>query len=298
MEIKDLIRCKDLSRQSAEQILRTARNFQRGSVKLPLFFEQKPTVCLFFAENSTRTKLSFSLAAKRLGCELIDFETTTSSLKKGERLVDTFQCLQAMKVDLCVTRWKENHLEELATQLNMSFVSGGEGMSSHPTQALLDCLTWSEQHESLESKKLLIVGDIVHSRVAASHFELAKILGYEVRIAGPIHWMPADKLDMQVDLEEGLVWADAIMMLRVQKERHEHSVDTEDYNEEYGLNPERLQKIKKEAVILHPGPFNLGVEITEEVLQDPRCVIWKQVENGLYTRMAILKLLLGGELES
>ena len=298
MKIKDLIRCKDLSRTNVEEILRTATNFQRGSVKLPLFFEQKPTICSFFAENSTRTKLSFQLAAKKLGCEVVDFEVSTSSLEKGERLIDTFRCLEAMKVDLCITRWKENALTDIAPELKMSFVSGGEGVDSHPSQALLDCYTWKQRQGDLEGKRLLIVGDIVHSRVASSHFELAEILGYEIKIAGPIHWMPADKLDKQVDLEHGLAWADAVMMLRVQKERHEQSVDTEDYNEDYGLNLKRLELIQKSAVILHPGPFNLGVEITEDVLKDSRTLIWDQVENGLYIRMAVLKLLLGGELES
>lgn len=293
-----LIRCRELSKESVEAILQMALDFKRGTVEVPLFFGQVPQVSFVFLENSTRTKLSFEAAALRLGIQCIDFEADKSSLAKGESVLDSFRCLEAMGVDAAIVRWKDEQLEELSESLGIKLISAGEGTSSHPTQALLDYMTWKESVSDLRGKNLLIVGDIAHSRVASSHFEMAEIMGVNISLVGPEHWMPVDHLDKKVDLDEGLQNADLVMMLRVQNERHERSVHTEDYNYEYGLNKQRLELLKDDALIFHPGPFNLDVEITQDVLDDPRTRIWEQVKNGVFTRMAILTKILGGKLES
>lgn len=298
MEIKDLIRCRDLSNNQVGEILQTARDMKRGTLKVPLFFGQKPQVSLVFLENSTRTKLSFQAAAMRLGVDCLDFEADKSSLAKGESVLDSFRCLEAMGIDAAIVRWKEDQLKDLQDKLSIKLISAGEGVGSHPSQALLDYMTWSEKISDFKNKTLLIAGDIAHSRVAASHLELAEIMGVNIQLAGPAHWIPVEHSSKQVDFDEALTTCDAVMMLRVQKERHERNIHTEDYNIEYGLNRERLSKLKDSACIFHPGPFNLGVEITQDVLDDPRCLIWEQVKNGLYTRMAIMAKILGGQLES
>ena len=210
-------------------------------------------------------------------------------MAKGESVLDSFRCLEAMGVKACVVRWTQEDLAKYSEQTSMSLISAGEGKKSHPSQALLDYLTWSEYQEQFEGKSLLIVGDIRHSRVAHSHLEMAKLFGVDLKLAGPKQWMPEAQSENVVDFDSALESADLVMMLRVQKERHQTENTISDYNAEFGLNQIRLKKMKKEALIFHPGPFNLGTEITQDVLEDHRCKIWNQVENGVWVRMAILK---------
>lgn len=293
MSFQNLIHLKDFERGQVDDLMEAAFAMKRGSVDLPLFFGKKPILATFFLENSTRTKLSFAVAAKRLGAEVLDFPVSTSSLSKGESLEASFLCLEAFGVDGIVFRGSESVLTEISAKIKTPIVSGGEGNSGHPTQALLDYMSFLEDFESLKGRRLLIAGDLKHSRVFASHRELAKLMDVDLVYSGPDHFLPAEGFGSRMDFDEAIASSDMIMLLRVQKERHESDGALMDYNQKFGLNSERLQRLKASAKIYHPGPYNLGVEITEEVLKDQRCRIWDQVENGVYLRMAVLKNILG-----
>tara|TARA_Y100000746_G_scaffold232645_1_gene250353 strand:+ start:6737 stop:7666 length:930 start_codon:yes stop_codon:yes gene_type:complete len=295
MSFQNLIHLKDFERGQVDDLMETAFAMKRGSVELPLFFGKKPILATFFLENSTRTKLSFAVAAKRLGAEVLDFPVSSSSLSKGESLEASFQCLEAFGVNGIVFRGSESVLTDISTKIKTPIVSGGEGNSGHPTQALLDYMSFLEDFQSLEGKRLLIAGDLKHSRVFASHRELAKLMNLELVYSGPDHFLPKDGYGVKMDFDEAIESSDMIMLLRVQKERHQAEANDGDYNQNFGLNQKNLEKIKPSAKIYHPGPYNLGVEITEDVLKDARCRIWDQVENGVYLRMAVLKNILGDQ---
>lgn len=293
MSFQNLIHLKDFERGQVDDLMETAFAIKRGSVELPLFFGKKPILATFFLENSTRTKLSFTVAAKRLGAEVLDFPVSTSSLSKGESLEASFQCLEAFGVDGIVFRGSDSVLSDISAKITTPIVSGGEGNSGHPTQALLDYMSFLEDFKSLQGKRLLIAGDLKHSRVFASHRELAKLMGVDLVFSGPDHFLPSEGYGQKMDFQEAIESSDMIMLLRVQNERHEAEGHIEDYNQSYGLNLDKLKKLKASAKIYHPGPYNIGVEITEDVLKDSRCRIWDQVENGVYLRMAVLKNILG-----
>ena len=294
MHRQHLLHLRDLDEAQVMDLIKTAISWKNGGTEVPLFFAQKFWVASFFVENSTRTKISFEIASRKLGCQYLDFPTDSSSLSKGESLLASFQCLQAMGVDLVVYRGPESVLTDLSQHLNMSLVSAGEGQQSHPSQALLDAMSFYCDFSILRGKKLLIAGDLKHSRVFASHRELAATLGIQLFYSGPPEFLPAPGYGQFVELEEAIGEMDMLMCLRVQRERHQSDLLQRSYLQDYGLTAARLQRLKPNARIYHPGPYNLGVEIDECVLSDPRCRIWSQVENSVYMRMAILAMLLKG----
>jgi aspartate carbamoyltransferase catalytic subunit len=254
------------------------------------------TVFNCFYENSTRTAMSFAQAAARLGAQAITLSVEHSSVKKGETLADTAQTLGAMQPDALVLRHRQNGAaEEVAALVDRPVVNAGDGTNEHPTQALLDALTLRQHFGSLEGRTVAICGDILHSRVAHSNAALLPRLGATVRLAGPPALMPGDVETLSID--EAIADADAVMMLRVQRERLDEDLGDlpGEYLRQFGLTPERLALAKPDAVVLHPGPMNRGVEIADEVADlAGRSLILRQVANGVAMRMAVLDMLVEG----
>jgi len=251
------------------------------------------TVANLFFEPSTRTRFSFEVAAKRLGADVLNFSAATSSVQKGESLYDTLRTLEAMGVAAAVVRLAETGaLEKLAPRLTMRLVNAGDGTGEHPTQALLDLLTIRQHFGRLEGLTVAIIGDIRHSRVARSNLYALTKFGARVLFAGPEHlmWHGHGGLAEVVSVDEAVETADVVMMLRVQRERHADPAGVpEDYLARYGLTVERARRMKPHAVILHPAPVNRGVEIADELVEDPRSLIFRQVTNGVAVRMAVLE---------
>jgi aspartate carbamoyltransferase catalytic subunit len=260
--------------------------------------KNKIILTLFF-ENSTRTLTSFDIAAKRLGAEVVVWHPKISSVHKNENFADTIDTLAQMNPDAIIMRHSEYGAPSyVAGRVQCPVINGGDSWREHPTQALLDALTMIQAKGSLDGLKVAICGDIAHSRVANSNALLLKKMGADVRFVAPEYLMPqkypVDGIAKFTSLEEGLVGCDVVMMLRIQKERMEMSLipDNETYYKEYGLTPERLKLAKPDAIVMHPGPMNRGVEIADEVADDPQhSYIRKQVANGIPTRMAVLDLL-------
>lgn len=252
------------------------------------------TIALLFFEPSTRTRMSFESAAYRCGLGPMIFDGgPNTSLEKGETVEDSILNVAAMKPQIIVVRCKDEvQLNKLAAEIDIPIINAGWGVKGHPTQALLDAYTMFEAFTNLESKKLLIVGDIRHSRVAASHFELMPKLSVEVGICGPDHFLP-EQAGVKVfkNLQLGLQWADAVMALRVQFERHAdvQNLAGLEYKKKFGLNSKCLEAFRSDGIIMHPGPINHGIELETEVLSDPRCKIMQQVTNGVFIREAILR---------
>ena len=256
------------------------------------------TVANLFFENSTRTRLSFELAEKRLSADVVNFSASTSSVKKGETLNDTVSNILAMKVDLVVIRHSEAGVAHfLADRVPAHIVNAGDGTHEHPTQALLDAFTMQERIGSLEGKKVVIVGDILHSRVALSNIFGLQKLGVHVAVTGPSTLIPRAISELGVEvidsLDDALEWADVANVLRVQHERMDRAFfpSIREYHKRYGITMDRLNRLKQVPLILHPGPINRGVELTSEVADSPYAAILNQVENGVAVRMAVLYLL-------
>lgn len=253
---------------------------------------------LFF-EPSTRTQLSFNTATIRCGSQPLNFSTSSSSMQKGETFLDTLLTVQAMNVSAMVIRHGfHTSLSDIASEIKVPMINAGEGTTGHPTQALLDAYTILKERNNIENEKVLFIGDVKHSRVAHSNFELLGILGSKIGVCGPDSWLPvAEKSGFEFfgSLKEGLGWSTVCMGLRVQKERHDKNFEVElkDFTKRFQLSRDTLQFFRKDGLILHPGPFNREIEITSEVLNDPRCKIWKQVENGVRVRTALLAEVLG-----
>ena len=252
---------------------------------------------LFF-ENSTRTRLSFELAEKRLSADVVNFSAASSSVKKGETLVDTVNNILSMKVDMVVMRHPNPGAGIfLSKHIDASIVNAGDGAHEHPTQALLDSYSIRERLGDVAGKKVVIVGDILHSRVALSNIYALNKLGAEVKVCGPKTLIPRyiEDLGVQVEsnLDKALAWCDVANMLRVQNERMDISYfpTTREYTQQFGLNKQRLEQLDKEIVVMHPGPINRGVEVTSEVADSDQAIILDQVENGVAVRMAVLYLL-------
>jgi aspartate carbamoyltransferase catalytic subunit len=292
------------SREEIETIIRTAESLKeissRDIKKVPTL--RGKTVVHFFCEPSTRTRMSFEIAAKRLSADTISLSASASSIIKGETLIDTVRNLQAMKPDVLVLRHPMSGAPHLvARHVSASVVNAGDGRHEHPTQALLDMMTVFERKGRLDELKISIVGDIANSRVARSDVLGFTSMGSEVTLAGPPTMMPlhAERLGARVtyDLDEAVEDADVIMMLRIQLERQAECLfpSIREYARHYGLTSKRLKKAKKDVLIMHPGPINRGVEISPEVADGPYSVILDQVTNGVAVRMAILYLLLGGK---
>jgi len=297
---KNLLDIQNLDKATVEKIVDTAKKFKSGklSVNMP-----DKAVCLMFCENSTRTKLSFELAAKNLGMKTLNFECSTSSFSKGESLEATVDNLAAMGVNALVLRDRTNGIAaELAKNIRypVAILNAGDGNHAHPTQALLDFYTMLEKMGTVEGKKISIIGDIAHSRVARSNIQLLNKFGANVHICAPSYFAANDfcgaKVTMHTDLESALSGADVVMCLRIQRERLENDfkLPVDDYISGYQLKSENLEKFaKKGALLMHPGPVNPGYEMSEELFKSERAkTILEQVTNGVYIRMAVLYLLL------
>lgn len=300
LSVDHLIGIEHLPKEDIELILTTAERFkQRINSAEKKGTELKGlTVANVFFENSTRTKTSFELAEKRLGADTISFAAASSSVKKGETLVDTVNNILSMKVDMVVMRHPSPGAHKfLSEHIAVPVVNAGDGTHEHPTQALLDAFSIREKLGTLENKKIVIVGDITHSRVALSNIFLLKKMGAEVMVCGPTTLVPKyiDELGVLVehDLKKALEWCDVANMLRIQLERQDvhYFPSLREYAMLFGVNMESLNKLKKKIWIMHPGPINRGVEITSEVADSDQSIILQQVENGVAVRMAVIYLL-------
>lgn len=269
--------------------LELKRNFKNKN-ELP---KKKNTAALLFFESSTRTRFSFESAAFRAGyLPLVLDSGVGTSLEKGESTEDTIYNIAAMSPSFIVIRCGHQvDLESISEKLSIPVLNAGWGMKGHPTQALLDALTIYEKLGSLSGKKVLFIGDIKHSRVVASHFELSKVLNYEIRFCTPIEFSVTGYTQFS-DLEEAVAWADVIIALRVQKERHEGvGFDQKKYSLGYCLGLKHLKTFSKNGLVMHPGPINYGIDIEQDVLKDPRCAILEQVTNGVFLREALIRSL-------
>ena len=299
---KDLLGLEDLSREEIELILSTAESFKEVSsreIKKVPALRGKTVVNLFY-EPSTRTRVSFEVAAERLSADVINIATETSSVKKGETLIDTGRSIQALKADIIVVRHNSSGAAVmLARHVNISVVNAGDGWHEHPTQALLDMFTLKEKLGKIKDLNVSIVGDIAHSRVARSNIWGLTKLGAKVTVCAPKVLIPPGIEQMGVgvthNVEEALKGADAVNILRMQFERDEGAVFPEqlEYFKNFGITQERLEKAKKKIVVMHPGPLNRGIEISSEVADGANSVILEQVTNGIAVRMAVLYLVSG-----
>ena len=308
LSTKHLLGIKDLRPEDISTILATAKQFkevlQRPIKKVPSL--RDVTIVNLFYENSTRTRISFELAEKRLSADTINFSASGSSVSKGETLLDTVNNILSMKVDMVVMRHSASGAPHfLAQQLkDTAIVNAGDGINEHPTQALLDAFSILEQTGSIAGKKVLLIGDIMHSRVALSNIYLLKKMGAEVMVAGPPTLIPKyikQALGVQVEynLKKALMWCDVANVLRIQLERQNQVLfsSLREYNLSYGLTSKLLEQVGKEITIMHPGPINRGVEIDSDVADSKNAVILQQVENGVAVRMAVLYLLAGKRTE-
>lgn len=287
-----LVNVENLSEHTVEVLLRRAQQFMETD-QIP---QQRGTLVNLFFEASTRTSLSFQMAAHRLGLRVLDFNVEKSSTCKGESLLDSLKTVDALGVDIAVVRHSADWPTLVAGEnFNLSLVNGGSGTYQHPSQALLDALTIQQHFGKFRGLKVTIAGDVLHSRVARSNLQLLTMMGATVRFAGPSVYKDDQINDVEwCDFDQALEDSDVVMMLRIQHERHRSLSKIEGYNRRFGLNSERLEKMKKDAIILHPGPVNRNVEISDSVMEDPRCKILQQVENGVVVRMAILERCLQG----
>lgn len=300
LSTRHLLGIKDLNLNDIQLIFETAQNFKdvinRPIKKVPSL--RDITIANIFFENSTRTKLSFELAEKRLSADIINFAASSSSVSKGETLIDTVNNILAMKVDMLVMRHPYAGAGVfLSKHINAQIVNAGDGAHEHPTQALLDAFSIKQKLGDLEGKKVVIVGDILHSRVALSNILCLQKLGAEVMVCGPTTLIPKhiNQLGVKVEhnLKKALNWCDVANMLRIQLERQDikYFPSQREYTLMYGLNKEILNNLDKEIIVMHPGPINRGVEITSDVADSKQSIILEQVENGVAVRMAVLYLL-------
>jgi aspartate carbamoyltransferase catalytic subunit len=299
---KHLLGIKDITSEDIELIFETADNFKevinRPIKKVPSL--RDITIANIFFENSTRTRLSFELAEKRLSADVVNFSASTSSVKKGETLLDTVNNILAMKVDMVVMRHASPGAPYyLSKHIKANIVNAGDGTHEHPTQALLDAFSIREKLGSVNGKKVAIIGDILHSRVALSNIFALQKLGAKVMVCGPPTLLPKfiAQLGVQVELDvmKALQWCDVANVLRIQLERQQikYFPSLREYSLYYGINKKMLDGLKKQIVIMHPGPINRGVELTSDAADSQHSIILDQVENGVAVRMAVLYLLAG-----
>jgi aspartate carbamoyltransferase catalytic subunit len=297
LSVSHLTGIRDLTAEDIEMIFKTADSFKdvinRPIKKVPSL--RDITIANLFFENSTRTRLSFELAAKRLSADVVNFTAANSSVKKGETLIDTVNNILSMKVDMVVIRHASPGAASFLTKhIPAKVINAGDGTHEHPTQALLDAYSIREKLGTVKGKKVAIIGDILHSRVALSNIYCLQKLGAEVMVCGPSTLIPKyiESLGVKVshNLHEALMWCDVANMLRIQLERQDiqYFPSLRDYALQFGLNQELLDSLGKEIVIMHPGPINRGVEITSEVADGDQSIILNQVENGVAIRMAVI----------
>jgi aspartate carbamoyltransferase catalytic subunit len=302
LSTRHLLGIKNIDENDVQLILETAANFKevinRPIKKVPSL--RDITIANIFFENSTRTRLSFELAEKRLSADVVNFSSSNSSVKKGETLVDTVNNILAMKVDMVVIRHASPGAPHfLSRNVNANIVNAGDGTHEHPTQALLDAYSIKEKFGEVAGKKVAIIGDILHSRVALSNIFCLQKLGAEVMVCGPITLLPKyiESLGVKVELDvkKALQWCDVANVLRIQLERQQikYFPSLREYSLYYGINKRLLSELDKEIVIMHPGPINRGVELNSDVADSEHSIILDQVENGVAVRMAVLYLLAG-----
>ena len=303
LENKHLLGLEGYPAKDIQTIIETAFNFRevldRPIKKVPSL--QGVTIVNLFFENSTRTRISFELAQKRLSADTVNFSASSSSLKKGESFKDTAQNIEAMKIDAVVMRHPTpGAAKHLTNFIDSVIINAGDGTHEHPTQAILDMMSLHEKFGKLKGLKVAIIGDILHSRVALSNIHGLKTMGAEVILCGPPNLVPDHLKELEVtyskDVDEVIEWADALNVLRIQKERMGRGLvpSTREYRSFFGITSERIKRHKKEIVIMHPGPMNRGVEIDGEVADSDQAIILDQVLNGVASRMSILYLLCGG----
>lgn len=302
LSVNHLLGIKQLNKNDIELILNTAQYF-KGVINRPI--KKVPalrdvTIANLFFENSTRTRLSFELAQKRLSADVVNFSASNSSVKKGETLVDTVNNILAMKVDMVVMRHASPGAAVfLSKRVNATIINAGDGAHEHPTQALLDAFSIQEKLGTLKGKKIVIVGDILHSRVAISNIYCLQKMGALVKVCGPLTLIPkyitALGVEVETDLRKALEWCDVANMLRIQLERQDikYFPSLREYSMLFGLDKHLLNSLSKEIVVMHPGPINRGVEITSDVADSQQSIILDQVENGVAVRMAVISLLAG-----
>lgn len=302
LSVNHLLGIRYLTAADINLIFETADHFKevinRPIKKVPSL--RDITIANLFFENSTRTKLSFEIAEKRLSADILNFSSSSSSVTKGETLIDTVNNILSMKVDMIVMRHPNPGAADfLSKHIDAKIVNAGDGAHEHPTQALLDAFSIREKYGDLKGKNVVIVGDILHSRVALSNIFCLKKLGANVRVCGPLTLLPkyVESLGVEVmtNLKEALNWCDVAMMLRIQLERQDEKnfPSLREYSMLYGLDKELLNSLDKEITVMHPGPINRGVEITSDVADSKQSIILEQVQNGVAIRMAVLYLLAG-----
>ncbi|MGB5363063.1 MAG: aspartate carbamoyltransferase catalytic subunit [Aureibaculum sp.] len=300
LSVNHLLGTKHLKKEDIELIFQTANHFKevinRPIKKVPSL--RDITIANLFFENSTRTKLSFELAEKRLSADIINFSASQSSVKKGETLIDTVNNILSMKVDIIVMRHPNVGAGVfLSKHVKSKIINAGDGAHEHPTQALLDSYSIKEKLGSVKNKKIVIIGDILHSRVALSNIYALQLQGATVKVCGPTTLIPKYitglGVEVETDLLKALQWCDVANVLRVQHERMDikYFPSIREYTQLFGINKEILNSLKKEIVIMHPGPINRGVEITSDVADSKQSIILNQVENGVAIRMAVIYLL-------
>lgn len=285
--MKHLLRLADLPITEISRILDCAQAAKTGIYDDS---ETKRIVANLFFEPSTRTQYSFNTAELKLGCKVINFNAASSSLQKGETFYDTVKTFESFGIDAVVIRdRKDRYYLNLIDRIHIPILNGGDGKMDHPTQSLLDLMTIREEFNHFDGLKIAIVGDIAHSRVAHTNIEVMQRLGMQCYISGPEEYQDA-QYD-SIDFDQAVETMDVIMLLRVQHERHDQamSISVEHYHQQYGLTMERVAKMKPHAIILHPAPFNRGVEIADDVVECEKSRIFKQINNGVYVRMAVLK---------
>lgn len=302
LSTRHLLGIKDITEEDIQKIFQTADNFKdvlnRPIKKVPSL--RDITVANVFFENSTRTRLSFELAEKRLSADVVNFSSSSSSVKKGETLLDTVNNILAMKVDMVVMRHSSVGAPHfLSRHIKANIINAGDGTHEHPTQALLDAFSIRERLGDVAGKKIAIIGDILHSRVALSNIFCLRKLGAEVMVCGPITLIPKYigelGIKIEYDVRKALEWCDVANVLRIQLERQQikYFPSLREYSLYYGINKSLLDSLKKEIVIMHPGPINRGVELNSDVADSEHSIILGQVENGVAIRMAVLYLLAG-----
>ncbi len=304
LSVKNLLGIKDLTASDIDLIFKTAAEFkevlQRPIKKVPTL--RDTTIVNLFYENSTRTKISFELAEKRLGADVVNFSASSSSLNKGETLIDTVRNILSMKVDMVVMRHSASGAPHfLSKHIDAAIINAGDGTNEHPTQALLDSFSMHEKHGSLKGKKVAIIGDIAHSRVALSNIFCLKKLGAEVLVAGPPTLIPKHIASLGVNVtynvNEALAWCDIANVLRIQLERQDMPLfsSLREYSLQFGITKAMLDGLDKEITLMHPGPINRGVELSSDAADSGQSIILDQVQNGVAVRMAVLYLLAGGK---
>lgn len=298
--IKHFLSLSSLSSSEILSLLDRSRYFSlnhKNPDKVHHILRNKIVANVFY-EPSTRTRCSFEVAAKRLGCEVVNFVPENSSVKKGETVYDTLKCLESLGVEGIVFRHSDDHVfDQLKDRIHLPLLNAGAGKHEHPSQGLLDLFTLREEFQRLEGLKVAICGDIKHSRVAGSMMVAAEKFGMEIYLSGPSDLLPKSQKSFvrEIPFDDALPKVDAVMMLRIQLERHGGlELNQESYHRDFGLTKARLSTMKNNAIILHPGPFNRGIEITDELVEHPQSRIFKQMEKGVYARMAILEWAMQG----